>query len=137
MKAQLGTLRYARGKLAEGFKENVIIETPTSTIGVRGTDFTMTVDELGPSTIILLPSCDISGNCYVGEIRVETDVGVVILNQAFAAIYTNSRERPPSPVITVELTEDQLTILLLERNLLLKKKQQDIKKLKVCWILIF
>ena len=32
MKAQLGTLRYARGKLAEGFKENVIIETPTSTI---------------------------------------------------------------------------------------------------------
>ena len=31
MKAQLGTLRYASGKLAEGFKENVIIETPTST----------------------------------------------------------------------------------------------------------
>ena len=76
MKAQLGTLRYASGKLAEGFKENVIIETPTSTIGVRGTDFTMTVDELGSRTIILLPSCDISGNCYVGEIRVETDVGV-------------------------------------------------------------
>lgn len=116
MKAQLGTLRYASGKLAEGFKENVIIETPTSTIGVRGTDFTMTVDELGSSTIILLPSCDISGNCYVGEIRVETDVGVVILNQAFQATYTNSRERPPSPVVKLELTEDLINNLLIIRK---------------------
>ena len=49
----ISTLRYARGKLAEGFKENVIIETPLTT-SKRGNHFTMTVDELGP-TIILLP----------------------------------------------------------------------------------
>ena len=46
---------------------------------VRGTDFAMTVDEIGSSTIILLPSCDGDGMCYVGEISVETDAGFVIM----------------------------------------------------------
>ena len=45
----------------------------------------MTVDEIGSSTIILLPSCDGDGMCYVGEISVETDAGFVIMNQAFQA----------------------------------------------------
>ena len=36
------------------------LETPTATIGIRGTDFTTTVDELGRSLVILLPdeNCD-------------------------------------------------------------------------------
>ena len=32
----------------------------------------MTIDELGGSTIILLLSCDVQGNCFVGEISVES-----------------------------------------------------------------
>ena len=43
----------------------------------------MTIDEIGSSTIILLPSCDTSGNCYVSEIDVTSDAGQVIMNQTF------------------------------------------------------
>ena len=35
----------------------------------------MIVDEIGGSMITLLPSCDTSGTCVVGEISVESDVG--------------------------------------------------------------
>ena len=95
-KIALGTVRYASGQIAKNSPQNVALNTPTATISVRGTDFTASVDELGQSTIILLPSCpddrnksrtkdDIEKNCKVGEITVESDAGIVILNQAFQA----------------------------------------------------
>lgn len=131
LKAKLGTIRYASGKLAKNFKQNVKIETPTSTIGVRGTDFTMTVDELGGSTIILLPSCDISGACYVGEIEVTTDVGIVILNQAFQATYTSARARPPSPVVKLEIDPDLINNLLIVRKKKFIDEEDAIARKKV------
>ena len=81
----MGTIRYASGQIAKNSRQDVNITTPTATIAVRGTDFSMTVDEIGGSTIILLPSCDATGACFVGEISVESDIGQVILNQAFQA----------------------------------------------------
>ena len=53
MTAPLGTVRYDPGQIAKDFRENVTLKHPTATIGVRGTDFAMIVDELGGSTIIL------------------------------------------------------------------------------------
>ena len=53
-----GTARFITGKLATIDKENIIINTPSATIGIRGTDFTVTVDELGRSLVILLPNDD-------------------------------------------------------------------------------
>ena len=50
LKASLGTVRYASGQIAKNSKQNVKIKTPTATIGVRGTDFSMTIDEIGSST---------------------------------------------------------------------------------------
>jgi hypothetical protein len=47
MKVALGTVRYASGQVAKNNPQAVAINTPTATIGVRGTDFTATVDELG------------------------------------------------------------------------------------------
>ena len=63
LSAKLGTIKYASGQIAKTSRQDIIITTPTATIGVRGTDFSMTIDELGSSTIILLPSCDVNGNC--------------------------------------------------------------------------
>jgi hypothetical protein len=86
IKASFGTVRYASGQIAKNSRQNVKISTPTAVVGVRGTDFSMTVDETGSSTIILLPSCTIIANervCVTGEISVESDVGTVIMNQAF------------------------------------------------------
>jgi len=60
MKASLGTVRYASGQIAKKYRQNVKIRTPSATIGVRGTDFVMVVDEFGGSMITLLPSCDIA-----------------------------------------------------------------------------
>ena len=84
LKATLGTVRYASGQIAKNSAQNVEIKTPTATIAVRGTDFAMTVNEIGGSTIVLLPSCNGNGQCYVGEIEVQTDAGFVIMNQAFS-----------------------------------------------------
>ena len=113
LKSALGTIRYASGQIAKTSPKNVQITTPTATIGVRGTDFTMTVDELGSSTIILLPSCDTNGNCFVGEITVESDVGMVIMNQAFQATVVDTiASRPLKPVV-LDLEENLINNLMI------------------------
>ena len=44
-----GTARFISGGLGKVDKENIRLKTPTATIGIRGTDFTVTVDEFGKS----------------------------------------------------------------------------------------
>ena len=122
LKAALGTVRYASGQIAKTTPTAVQIKTPTATIGVRGTDFSMTIDEVGSSTIILLPSCDTNGNCFVGEITVESDAGMVIMNQAFQATVVDTiSSRPLKPVI-VDLEEAFIN------NLLIISKPREIKE---------
>jgi len=124
LKASLGTVRYASGQIAKNSATNVKITTPTATIGVRGTDFTMTIDEVGSSTIILLPSCDTNGNCFVGEISVESDAGQVILNQAFQATVVDTvASRPLTPVI-LDLDEELIG------NLLIISKPAEIEQMQ-------
>jgi hypothetical protein len=120
IKASLGTVRYASGQIAKKYKQNVKISTPSATIGVRGTDFVMTVDEFGGSMITLLPSCDVDGYCYTGEITVETDAGFVIMNQAFQATSTLHSMKKPTPPIIIDVTEDEIN------NLLILRKKQPI-----------
>ncbi len=113
LSAKLGTVRYASGQIAKNSKQNVKIETPTATIGVRGTDFTMTIDEVGSSTIILLPSCDTNGNCYVGEIDVTSDAGQVILNQAFQATVVETVASNPMKPVILDIDEKLIGNLLI------------------------
>jgi hypothetical protein len=105
---------------------------------VRGTDFTASVDELGQSTIILLPSCptdrrtrsvkDIETNCITGEISVETDAGIVILNQPFQATKVNSRSFPPSKPVILSLSENAIESLLVSPPDEFKKDKEDNRK---------
>ena len=122
LKASLGTVRYASGQIAKNSKQNVIIKTPTATIGVRGTDFSMTIDETGSSTIILLPSCDTSGNCYVGEIDVTSDAGQVIMNQAFQATVVETVSSRPMKPVTLDIDENLIG------NLLIISKPREIEE---------
>lgn len=134
-KMALGTVRYASGQIAKNSPQNVALNTPTATISVRGTDFTASVDELGQSTIILLPSCptdrrtrsikDIESNCHTGEISVETDAGIVILNQPFQATKVNSRSMPPSKPVTLNLSENAIESLLISTPDEMKKDNKD------------
>jgi len=114
----MGTVRYASGQIAKNNNQNVAINTPTATIAVRGTDFSATVDELGASTIILLPSCppgyrDVTRDCYTGVIEVITDVGKVILDQAFQATKVESRGLMPLKPVTLNLSEDAIGNMLI------------------------
>jgi hypothetical protein len=123
MNIAAGTVRYASGAIAHNARENVRLRTPTATISVRGTDFTMTVDEIGRSLVILLPSCPDPtkpDECFTGEIEVSTDVGAVILNQAFQATVVASATQPPtSPKIisTLEMNIDNSLIFSPPREL--------------------
>ncbi len=98
-----GTARFTTGKLGLVPKENIVITTPTATIGVRGTSFTTSVDELGRSLVILLPEteCTVDGDCSPsGEIIVTNEGGVVILNEAFQATMVSNISTPPvQPVV--------------------------------------
>jgi len=130
LSAKLGTIRYASGQIAKTSRQDIVITTPTATIGVRGTDFSMTIDELGGSTIILLPSCDTQGNCLVGEISVESAAGQVILNQAFQATQVYVPENPPTPPVKLDLEIDMINNMLI----ISKPKEIDdenyVKKIK-------
>jgi hypothetical protein len=116
VKAGFGTVRYASGQIAKNSRQNVKISTPTAVVGVRGTDFSMTIDETGSSTIILLPSCTIIANervCVTGEISVESDVGTVIMNQAFQTTVVETRQSSPLKPLVLNLDESFINNLLI------------------------
>ena len=116
LKASLGTMRYASGQIAKKYKQNVKIRTPSATIGVRGTDFVLVVDEVGATMVTLLPSCDEDGYCFTGEIKVETDVGFVIMNQAFQTTMTTIGSQSPTKPLILELSEKDINQLLILRK---------------------
>ena len=93
-----GTARFASGKLAIMNKKNIDIKTPTATIGIRGTDFTTTVDEIGRSLIILLP--DENGDAS-GEITVTNLGGTIVLDEAYQATMVTTLDTPPSQTLTL------------------------------------
>lgn len=104
IKATLGTVRYASGKIAKNSRENVNVTTPTASIAVRGTDFSMSVDEMGKSLVILLPGADKS----VGQIVVSNMAGTVILDQAFEGTIITSAYTAPSPPIIFDINEGNI-----------------------------
>ena len=97
LKAALGTIRYSSGKIAKNSRQNVKIKSPTASVSVRGTDFTMNVQEDGASSFILLPSTDEAGKSYVGSIDVSTLGGTVTLSQAYEATTVTTAIAPPTP----------------------------------------
>ncbi len=108
LRVALGTVRYTSGKIAHGNAKGVNIRTPTATIAVRGTDFVMSVDEAGRSTVVLVPECynelDITkqtAECPNGMIDVITASGVVTLDKPFQATVVENSYAPPSPPVTI------------------------------------
>ena len=124
LKASFGTVRYASGQIAKNSRQNIKIRTPTAVVGVRGTDFSLTVDETGNSTIILLPSCTevpkpgggVDRLCVVGEIEVSSDIGTVIMNQAFQATVVETQKSNPLKPVLLDLSEDLINNMLIIRK---------------------
>ena len=94
-----GTARFISGSIGKMKKENIKLKTNTATIGIRGTDFTVTVDELDRTLVILLP--DKNGESS-GEITVTNEGGTVTLNQAFQATIVSTISSPPASPVQIE-----------------------------------
>ena len=106
MRMVMGTARFASGSKGLINKANIDIQTPTATIGIRGTDFTTTIDELGRSLIVLLPDANGSPS---GEISVSNMAGTVVLTQAYQATMVSTLDsNPTSPVIINGLTPSMI-----------------------------
>ena len=114
-----GTARFITGKLATIDKENILIQTPSATIGIRGTDFTVTVDELGRSLVILLPDDD---GLPSGEIVVATAMGQVTLNKPYQATTVSMYETEPTKPVILDLTVELID------NMLIVNKPQEIQE---------
>ena len=128
IKAALGTVRYASGQIAKNSRQNIKIRTPTATIAVRGTDFSMSVDEFGQSTVILLPSCTQVGSqalCTVGEISVESDVGQVVLNQAFQATTVSAIDSAPQRPLLLDPDETFINNLIIVRKPVYQDEEEE------------
>ena len=111
VRVTLGTVQYTSGQIARNSRQNLNIATPTATIAVRGTDMAMSVDEIGRSFVVLLPSCsdptqinryEVAGNCTTGIIDVVTSAGTVTLTQPFTATYVTSANQQPLPPVRIE-----------------------------------
>jgi len=98
MKFTMGTARFASGSLGLVNKANIDIQTPTATIGIRGTDFTTTIDELGRSLIVLLPDANGSSS---GEISVTNLGGTVLLTESYQATMVSTLDSTPTTPVTI------------------------------------
>jgi len=99
LKMVQGTARFASGSLGLVNKANIDIQTPTATIGIRGTDFTTTIDEIGRSLIMLLP--DDKGDPS-GEIIITNAGGSITLNEAYQATLVQSFDKIPEQSYVVD-----------------------------------
>ena len=136
LKVGAGTVRYASGQIAKNNPQQVNIKTPTAAIAVRGTDFTMTVDETGQSLVVLLPSCkddkDVKkyeleeNKCKVGKIDVSTLNGIVTLDKAFEATFVTSATIPPTPPRVLNIVEGKIgNGLIISRPVEIQKAVSD------------
>jgi len=105
-----GTARFVTGKLNRVSKKNIKIRTNSAVVGIRGTDFTITVDELGRSLVILLPNPDGTSS---GEITVETGMGMVILNQPYESTVASAFEQAPTSPVILDITLDLIDNMLI------------------------
>jgi len=119
MKVALGTVRYASGAIAKNNPVNVNVRTPTATVGVRGTDFISVVDELGQSTVVLLPVCpagwsNLEQDCVTGAITVSTEAATVFMNRPFQATFVSNADTSPTRPVILNIAEDAIKNLLIQ-----------------------
>ena len=105
-----GTGRFISSKKPRIPKDNITIRTHAATIGIRGTDFTITVKETGEALVILLP--DETGKAS-GEIVVYTALGDVLLNEPYQSTTVYNFETAPTPAVILDLTVDMIDNMLI------------------------
>ena len=105
-----GTGRFISSTTKRIPKDNIKIRTNAATIGIRGTDFTLTVKETGETLVILLPKADGTSS---GEITVDTALGQIVLSKPYEATTVYNFETAPTPSVILDLTLDMIDNMLI------------------------
>ena len=93
-----GAFSFVSGAAAKMGLDSMVIETPTMTIGIRGTKVVANASAEGETTdVVLLPEDDGT----IGKIMITTDAGQELLEEAFVSTTVTSRFLPPAPQTTV------------------------------------
>ena len=100
MRMVLGTARFTSGTGAKIDKANIDIRTPTAQIGIRGTDFTTTIDEIGRTTLVLLP--DEKTGKSSGEITITNAGGTITLSRAWQTTVVSSYDKIPQTTAVIK-----------------------------------
>lgn len=87
-----GVFTFVSGQVAKTDPDAMTIDTPVATIGIRGTQVGINVREGEDMDVILMEEAD----GFVGEVVVQNDGGVVILNTAFAGTNVGSYDAAPT-----------------------------------------
>ena len=102
----LGTARFLSGNVNRMQKQNISLSTPTAQIAIRGSNFSVTINEIGETLVVNLPYGPLGLD--IGEIEVITAMGSVILTQPFEATTVSVYEKAPSKSVILDLTLDQI-----------------------------
>ena len=106
-----GTARFTSSLASKIPKKNMQVRTNSAVVGIRGTDFSVTVNpDTSESLFILLPNQD---GAPSGEISVTTNMGTVILNKAFEATTTTTLESTPTEPVILDLSLDFIDNMLI------------------------
>ena len=88
-----GAFSFVSGAAAHMGLDSMVIETPTMTIGIRGTKVVANAAAEGETTdVVLLPEDDGT----IGKIMITTDAGQELLEEAFVSTTVTSRFLPPA-----------------------------------------
>jgi len=99
-----GVFSFVSGQVAKTSPDGMVVNTPTSTIGIRGSTVTgKAAAEGAENKITLIP--DIDGN--VGEIIISNGAGSLTLNSAGASTTVFSSTSSPTPIVILSPAELQ------------------------------
>gem|GEM_PF-1400175 len=90
-----GVFSFVSGKVAKTSPDGMVVNTPTATIGIRGSTVLGNAAAEGAENKITLVR-DVDGN--VGEIVISNAAGSLVLNQAGASTTVFSASANPSPI---------------------------------------
>ena len=110
LKFTRGTARFVTSQLGKIAKQNIKLSTEVADIAIKGTDFTITIDELNRALLVLLP--DPMG-LSSGEIEVTTAMGRVVLNQPFQATTVSSFVSMPTPPVILDINLNMIDNMLI------------------------
>jgi len=93
-----GVFTFVSGQVAKTDPDAMSIDTPVATIGIRGTQVGINLNEESGMDVILMEEAD----GFVGEVVLQNDGGVEILNTAFAASKIASFDAAPEAGFTMD-----------------------------------